>query len=396
VPTPIDPAHYWNIYNGGYNGSNCYVTTSVTNPQSSVNSGTWTTYLPNSGYYDVYAFIPWVDNHNSETTNARYTVYAADGTQISHVSQKAITDVGSGSWAHVGRFLFNGGAPAQVSLSDYAGETGRNVWFDAVMWIPTTSSGLPTNTPIPSATRSPTRTPTWTPTNTPVRPPTNTPIRTPIGTATPVPTNPIETATETPFAGPTWTPGPCGMRFVDLPEDYWAYSYISYLYCNGVISGYADGTFRPGASTTRGQLTKLLALGFGWNLYNPVFPDFTDVPVDHPFYQYIETAFVRGVVSGYADGTFLPGNEVGRAQVAKMLVLAKGWDLVSPLTPDFTDVPIDHWAYGYVETVFSNGVVSGYADGTFHPGAAVIRAQISKMLTLTLQQPNGPRMKAAP
>jgi nitrogen fixation protein len=186
------------------------------------------------------------------------------------------------------------------------------------------------------------------------------------------------------------------MRFYDLPEDHWAYSYVSYLFCNGVISGYADGTFRPGASTTRGQLTKLLALGFGWTLYNPVFPDFTDVPFGSTFYQYIETAYIRGIISGYADGTFRPGNEVSRAQVAKMLVLAKGWEVTYPVTPDFTDVPSDNWAYGYVETAFYKGVVSGYADGTYRPGNPVNRAQVSKMLTLTLQQPLTPKTGTKP
>jgi hypothetical protein len=311
------------------------------------------------------------------------------------VSQKAITDVGNGSWADVGRFLLNSGE-TQISLSDYTGETGKNVWFDAVMWIPATSGGgNPTDTPVPTRTWTPSRTPTRTPTDTPVRPPSDTPASTPFGTSTPVPTSPTETATGTPTPpGPTWTPGPCGMHFTDLPDDHWAYSYVSYLFCNGVISGYADGTFRPAASTTRAQLTKLLALGFGWNLYNPTFPDFVDVPGDYPFYQYIETAYVRGVISGYADGTFQPGNEVSRAQVAKMLVLAKGWQAASPAAPHFTDVPAGHWAYSYIETVFSKGVVSGYADGTFRPGASVVRAQVSKMLTLTLQQPDEPAVRA--
>jgi hypothetical protein len=383
VPTPIDPQHYWYTYPGGYNGSNAYTTSSVTNPSSSINSGTWTTRLPASGYYDVYAFIPWVDNNTPDTANARYKVYASDGVRTIAVSQRAITDVGSGSWAHIGKFQFSSTSDARIGLDDYTGETGRNVWFDAVMWIPTTGgSPIPTDTPAAAtATRTPTRAPTRTFTRVATRTPTGVP---PSRTPTYAPTAP---PTDTPISYPSWTPGPCGMRFVDLPETYWAYSYIGYLFCNSVISGYADGTFRPGGSTTRAQLTKMVTLGMGWPLYNPVVPDFSDVPFDSPYYQYIETAYVHGIISGYSDGTFRPGNDVTRAQVAKMLVLAKAWTLYFPAYPDFVDVPPDDWAYGYIESAFTHGIISGYADGTFRPGSPVNRGQFSKMLTLTMQSP---------
>ena len=177
------------------------------------------------------------------------------------------------------------------------------------------------------------------------------------------------------------------MRFTDMPNIHWAYSYVALLYCNGVISGYDDGTFRPGNTTSRAQLAKMLALAFGWTLYNPIMPDFSDVPFGSTYYQFIETAYTRGIISGYSDGTFRPGNPVTRAQVTKMLVLAKGWEQVFPSVPDFTDVPADFWAYGFVEAAFTRGVISGYNDGTFLPGNPVNRAQFCKMLTFAIQQP---------
>ncbi len=198
-------------------------------------------------------------------------------------------------------------------------------------------------------------------------------------TDTPVPTN-------TSVPEPTWTPGPCGMLFTDLPDTHWAYSYISYLFCHNVVSGYADGTFRPGETSTRGQFTKMIVLGYNWTLYNPVYPSFTDVPFDSAFYQYIETAHLRGIINGYADGTFQPGNAVTRAQAAKMLVLSHGWSPFDPGYPTFWDVPPDNWAYSWVESAYSHSIISGYADGAFHPEYSITRAQLSKMLVLTLQQ----------
>ncbi len=185
---------------------------------------------------------------------------------------------------------------------------------------------------------------------------------------------------------PTWTPGPCGMRFVDIPDNYWAYPYISYLYCRGIVSGYDDGTFRPADLNTRGQFAKMIVLGFGWQLYNPYFQSFTDVPPGSTFYQYIETAHLRNIISGYEDGTFRPGNSVTRAQASKMLVLSLGQSPSYPPQPTFWDVPPGYWGYGYIEEASNLGVISGYNDGSFRPDVPVMRAQLSKMLALAMQR----------
>ncbi len=352
-PSQIDPQHYWWTYSGGYNNSNTYATTSVTYQSSSVNSATWMTQLPGSGYYDVYAFIPYVDNSTADTSSARYTVTGTGGTSIAVISQKAITDVGSGSWANLGKFYFAGGQNAQVSLSDWTGETGRNVWFDSIMWIPSIT-GEPPPTPATTATVVPA----------------------PTGTATPF-------STPTPAA--TWTPGPCGMSFSDLPDTNWAYSYISFLFCNGAVSGYDDGTFRPNRGSTRAQFAKMLVLGLGWQPYSPISPTFSDVPPGSTYYTYVEAAYEHGAIEGYADGSFKPNNPVTRAQAGKMLVLGKGWPLQLPRTPTFSDVATDYWAYSYIETAVAHVVIDGFADGTFRPDQAVSRAQLAKMVTLTAQ-----------
>jgi hypothetical protein len=352
IPSQIDPQHYWWTYTGGYNSSNTYDTMSVTDQSSSVNSATWTALLQNSGYYDLYAFVPYVDNSTPDTSSAKYTVHAGDGTHVAVTSQKAITDVGNGSWANLGKYYFNGGQNARVGLSDWTGETGKNVWFDAVMWIPSVSSGPP---PTPQATE------------------------------TPVPTSTARPAAS-PTAAATWTPGPCGMNFSDLPDSHWAYSYVSYLYCDGIVSGYADGTFRPSAGSSRGQFAKMLVLGLGWYTYDPPNPTFSDVQPGSTFYAYIESAYLHGAIAGYPDGRFRPNNPVTRAQAAKMLVLGKGWAVQTPQTPNFSDVPQTHWAYSYVETAVQHGIADGFADGTFHPDQPVSRAQLSKMVVLTMRQ----------
>ena len=38
----------------------------------------------------------------------------------------------------------------------------------------------------------------------------------------------------------------------------YAASYIQPMVAQGIISGYSDGTFRPGSNITRGQMAKIL------------------------------------------------------------------------------------------------------------------------------------------
>jgi|GEM_PF-6899428 len=110
--------------------------------------------------------------------------------------------------------------------------------------------------------------------------------------------------------------------FVDVTPQDWFYQVVETAFSHGVIGGYADGTFRPNNHVTRGQLSKIIVGARGWPLIEPEEPHFRDVPVGSAFYGYIETAQARAVVGGYGDGTFRPYAEATRGQLSKMLHVA--------------------------------------------------------------------------
>jgi hypothetical protein len=192
------------------------------------------------------------------------------------------------------------------------------------------------------------------------------------------------------------------MSFSDVPVGHWAYGYIEWAYCHGVISGYPDGTFRPDANTTRGQIAKMAVLAAGLPLgLPPGAPHFADVPPGSPFYTYVEVAVGQGIVQGYPCGGpfepcdpqsrsyYRPGNAVTRAQLAKIIVLAAGFALISPATAPFVDVPPSYWAYSYISTAALHKVVGGYPCGGpgepcpgayYRPDNYATRAQLCKML----------------
>jgi len=244
------------------------------------------------------------------------------------------------------------------------------------------SCGTPgTNTPTPTQganTNTPTRTitpgggNTNTPTNTPGAS-TNTATRTntpggPTNTRTAVAATFTPISTNTPCAVPT---------FSDVaPTDYF-YTAVNWLYCEGAITGYSDGTFRPYNNTTRGQLTKIIVIARHWPIDLTGAPHFTDVDSTNVFYPFIETAYNRRIVSGYADGTFRPFANVTRGQLSKIIVQAMGWDLDTTGGPHFTDVPTTNPFYAFIETAYNHNIISGYSDGTFRWANDATRGQIS-------------------
>ncbi len=194
------------------------------------------------------------------------------------------------------------------------------------------------------------------------------------------------------------------------PPDYF-YVPVNYLACRGAISGYADGTFRPYNSTTRGQMVKISVLGMGIPVVTPAPPayTFTDVPPGAPFFDVIETAAAAQIISGYDCGGpgepcdaqnrpyFRPNALVGRGQMLKILVIARGWPLQDPPSGHFTDVPPGSVYYTYVETAYCYGIISGYTCGGpgepcdpannpyLRPFTPSTRGQIAKVVYLAIQ-----------
>ena len=182
-------------------------------------------------------------------------------------------------------------------------------------------------------------------------------------------------------------PVSCTVSFRDVsPTDYFSDA-VHYLYCLGAVAGYSDGTFRPGNETTRAQFTKMLVFAENWPVQRSSGYYFTDLSSQDPFYPYVQTALLHGVISGYADHTFRPSSPITRAQLSKVIVLAQGWPIDTTAGPHFSDVPPTHALYAFIETVRNHGIVSGYEDGTFRPGNSATRGQISKILFNAMMQP---------
>jgi hypothetical protein len=115
---------------------------------------------------------------------------------------------------------------------------------------------------------------------------------------------------------------------------------------------------------------------------------FRDVPGTHRFRTSIEVLAQLGVVSGYADGTFRPDAPVTRQQFAKMVVLAMRIPASESDISTFTDVQKGGAATlfpdNYIAAAAREGVVKGKTVNgvpVFQPGAPILLAQAVTMVT---------------
>lgn len=97
----------------------------------------------------------------------------------------------------------------------------------------------------------------------------------------------------------------------------------------------------------------------------------------------VETLRLMGVLDGYGDGTFRPDTILNRAQFCKMAVYAMDGSgelgRYSTVTI-FPDVKPSHWASAYINMAARKGIISGFADGKFKPGQTVTAGQAVTIL----------------
>ena len=139
-----------------------------------------------------------------------------------------------------------------------------------------------------------------------------------------------------------------------------------------VIDGYADGAFNPSNTLTRGAAAKIICnLILGPTAASALVADaapYSDVAANHPFAGYIAYCQKTGIISGYADGTFKPGNTLTGYAFMKMLLGALGYDAANE---GYTGA---NWSINVAKQAISIGLNDGL-KGEFNGVKAVNREE---------------------
>ena len=188
----------------------------------------------------------------------------------------------------------------------------------------------------------------------------------------------------------TGSPPASAARFADVPDAHAFVDEIGWLADSGVTTGYADGTFRPGAAVLREQMAVFLWRQAGEPAVSdlPATSPFADVPTSHAFYRAIVWLSDSGISTGYEDGTFRPGQPVLREQMAAFLHRFRGL-LAAPAngSGSFVDVPSSSTFRTQIQWLAGSKISTGYSDGTFRPAQPVLREQMAAFLYRAAEEP---------
>lgn len=165
---------------------------------------------------------------------------------------------------------------------------------------------------------------------------------------------------------------------------------IEWMYEEGFVNGYRDGSFRPEACVNRAEFLKMLMLASGTNVEaydNRTW--FYDVDYNAWYVKYLNAAVAKGVVRGYSDGSFRPNTCVSRAEAIKMAsVELFGNQLRNSANYQRPyDVYASSWYAPFVDFALSTNTVGRNhmrADGNgstyFIPEGSMTRGEVAEML----------------
>lgn len=172
--------------------------------------------------------------------------------------------------------------------------------------------------------------------------------------------------------------------FRDVAQGAWYYDSVAYVHQNGLFSGTSAASFSPNAVTTRGQIVSIL-----YNLAgSPTVRSgntFRDVPSSAYYANAVEWAAAMGLTSGTGSGLFLPDAPVTREQLAVFLsqyAKQHGIELTgSSSLQRFSDYrSVSNYAQQPLAWAVSQGLLSGFEDGSLRPRSPATRAQTASIL----------------
>ena len=172
--------------------------------------------------------------------------------------------------------------------------------------------------------------------------------------------------------------------FTDTQPDWFYSDALDYCYEKGIISGMTATTFGPTGTLNRAQLVTMLHRHAG----SPAVEGentFTDVPAESFYTAAVIWASENGIVYGYEDGSFRPGNSITRQELVTMLHrymvrLDKDSGERSDLAA-FEDLDqLMGYAEDAMQWAVANGVISGISATQLGPRQSANRAQTVTIL----------------
>lgn len=165
---------------------------------------------------------------------------------------------------------------------------------------------------------------------------------------------------------------------------HWGSSTIAAAVKLRIIDGYADGSFRPNASVTRAEFTAMIARAFGL-ASSPASAVFQDTRSNWAA-GYIGALADKGIVTGYADGSFKPDATISRAEMVTIIARVVNLSVLSTSAQTgFTDVNGGYWAAEAIQQASSARLIEGVSASAFAPKSKATRAEAVTLIIRALK-----------
>lgn len=143
--------------------------------------------------------------------------------------------------------------------------------------------------------------------------------------------------------------------YTDVANNRWSYRWVEAASKEGYMVGYNGGVFKPESAITRAEMATALSRIAAKEglIMNGSTKTFSDVADGKWYSSYIRQAVQYDLISGYADGTFRPEQYITRAETVTMInrMLGRNYETADELhsmTCPFPDVSQSSWAYGNI------------------------------------------------
>ena len=167
--------------------------------------------------------------------------------------------------------------------------------------------------------------------------------------------------------------------FSDVAVDAWYADAVAYVRDNGLMSGTSAATFEPDGAMTRAMLAATVYRAAGSPAVSGT-DSFTDTADGAWSADAVLWAARQGIISGYGNGLFGPGDPVSREQIAAILWRYAGSPAAEAGTDFADEEDISNYAAQAVDWARANGVVDGVDGNRFLPQDNATRAQVAAIL----------------
>lgn len=183
--------------------------------------------------------------------------------------------------------------------------------------------------------------------------------------------------------------------FIDVKEGDWFYDSVKYVVQKGYMAGTSANTFSPNDPLTRAMVVQIL---YAIKSKPPVEQAgaFSDVHSGDWYYDAVSWAASKGIVAGFEDGTFRPGQNVTREELATMLRAFTAYSNADTNANGSVDgfadaASISSWAVDHIKWAVGHNIMAGKPGNLVDPKGTATRAEMSTMIYRLMSELIGDR-----